>query len=114
MIRRPPRSTLFPYTTLFRSLLIKRRAEVLVSGMGTEATAAAAGIAARRRYLERGHRLRPRLVRHVHQRSQISRPRALDERLLRDHRDELARLALRVGRKIGDGHLSDGEGRMRA
>src|SRR2546422_1122017 len=25
MIRRPPRSTLFPYTTLFRSLLIKRR-----------------------------------------------------------------------------------------
>src|SRR2546430_12122903 len=25
MIRRPPRSTLFPYTTLFRSLLSKRR-----------------------------------------------------------------------------------------
>src|SRR3989442_9396240 len=24
MIRRPPRSTLFPYTTLFRSLLIER------------------------------------------------------------------------------------------
>src|SRR5258707_2604212 len=24
MIRRPPRSTLFPYTTLFRSLIIKR------------------------------------------------------------------------------------------
>src|SRR5260370_10226270 len=24
MIRRPPRSTLFPYTTLFRSLVIKR------------------------------------------------------------------------------------------
>src|SRR2546426_4106656 len=24
MIRRPPRSTLFPYTTLFRSLLIKK------------------------------------------------------------------------------------------
>src|SRR5258708_29300538 len=24
MIRRPPRSTLFPYTTLFRSLLIRR------------------------------------------------------------------------------------------
>src|SRR3712207_8296096 len=28
MIRRPPRSTLFPYTTLFRSLPIKRDAEV--------------------------------------------------------------------------------------
>src|SRR2546430_3497163 len=25
MIRRPPRSTLFPYTTLFRSMLIKLR-----------------------------------------------------------------------------------------
>src|SRR3712207_6860363 len=25
MIRRPPRSTLFPYTTLFRSLELKRR-----------------------------------------------------------------------------------------
>src|SRR2546430_4038064 len=25
MIRRPPRSTLFPYTTLFRSLLLHRR-----------------------------------------------------------------------------------------
>src|SRR5438876_2440102 len=26
MIRRPPRSTLFPYTTLFRSLLARQRA----------------------------------------------------------------------------------------
>src|SRR5258708_19566384 len=26
MIRRPPRSTLFPYTTLFRSRLVRRRA----------------------------------------------------------------------------------------
>ena len=28
MIRRPPRSTLFPYTTLFRSLYIGKRAEL--------------------------------------------------------------------------------------
>src|SRR2546425_3488175 len=28
MIRRPPRSTLFPYTTLFRSLISKRIAEL--------------------------------------------------------------------------------------
>src|SRR3712207_7957047 len=28
MIRRPPRSTLFPYTTLFRSELHRRRADV--------------------------------------------------------------------------------------
>src|SRR3712207_7827510 len=27
MIRRPPRSTLFPYTTLFRSLRVERQAE---------------------------------------------------------------------------------------
>src|SRR2546426_7596709 len=28
MIRRPPRSTLFPYTTLFRSQVLERRAEI--------------------------------------------------------------------------------------
>src|SRR2546422_10210860 len=28
MIRRPPRSTLFPYTTLFRSLALERRQEL--------------------------------------------------------------------------------------
>src|SRR5256885_2503086 len=30
MIRRPPRSTLFPYTTLFRSHLVHNRSEDLV------------------------------------------------------------------------------------
>src|SRR5438034_1571079 len=29
MIRRPPRSTLFPYTTLFRSLQLRKALEVL-------------------------------------------------------------------------------------
>ena len=29
MIRRPPRSTLFPYTTLFRSLISKKYAELI-------------------------------------------------------------------------------------
>src|SRR5256884_8337816 len=35
MIRRPPRSTLFPYTTLFRSLLVACRASTIetVSGL---------------------------------------------------------------------------------
>src|SRR3989440_6723169 len=28
MIRRPPRSTLFPYTTLFRSLVVNRQPEI--------------------------------------------------------------------------------------
>src|SRR5438874_3601396 len=34
MIRRPPRSTLFPYTTLFRSLIVthRRQAGALVGG----------------------------------------------------------------------------------
>src|SRR5256885_7413913 len=37
MIRRPPRSTLFPYTTLFRSWLKARRelCAGLISGLGT-------------------------------------------------------------------------------
>src|SRR5258708_26659617 len=34
MIRRPPRSTLFPYTTLFRSLLGEHTKEVFGSWLG--------------------------------------------------------------------------------
>src|SRR2546429_4181941 len=41
MIRRPPRSTLFPYTTLFRSLLGLWRAEILDSDNTYVADAAA-------------------------------------------------------------------------
>src|SRR5260221_2208858 len=33
MIRRPPRSTLFPYTTLFRSLYLGRRRNAYVMGL---------------------------------------------------------------------------------
>src|SRR2546422_7923500 len=41
MIRRPPRSTLFPYTTLFRSVHVRReevlrRKEILEVGKGIE------------------------------------------------------------------------------
>src|SRR5258707_5940381 len=40
MIRRPPRSTLFPYTTLFRSRMLKMgEADVIVAG-GAEASIA--------------------------------------------------------------------------
>src|SRR3989475_5812688 len=35
MIRRPPRSTLFPYTTLFRSELLVRREPLFARGRGT-------------------------------------------------------------------------------
>src|SRR5690349_22930769 len=46
MIRRPPRSTLFPYTTLFRSLmLLVRRAEIVLVHVPSDATSeAAAGL----------------------------------------------------------------------
>src|SRR5256885_8774972 len=37
MIRRPPRSTLFPYTTLFRSLLASQRAAVLEAPLSLSA-----------------------------------------------------------------------------
>src|SRR2546422_3647843 len=37
MIRRPPRSTLFPYTTLFRSVLELEGFEVRIAGSGPEA-----------------------------------------------------------------------------
>src|SRR3712207_9038060 len=36
MIRRPPRSTLFPYTTLFRSLEVLGRRRLAVGGAGGE------------------------------------------------------------------------------
>src|SRR2546426_4421004 len=55
MIRRPPRSTLFPYTTLFRSHLDQRRQEAmhpieqrqLARGVGAERLQGAPGIADR-------------------------------------------------------------------
>src|SRR5256886_13388414 len=33
MIRRPPRSTLFPYTTLFRSVVLRMRGTEQIAGM---------------------------------------------------------------------------------
>src|SRR5438876_8365999 len=45
MIRRPPRSTLFPYTTLFRSLLVAdRRLDGVVLGLREVHRAEAAGL----------------------------------------------------------------------
>src|SRR5687768_18113772 len=39
MIRRPPRSTLFPYTTLFRSLTVVRTANMPLTHMSTNGCA---------------------------------------------------------------------------
>src|SRR3712207_9529432 len=50
MIRRPPRSTLFPYTTLFRSQILSRRTKnnpVLIGEPGVGKTAVVEGLASR-------------------------------------------------------------------
>src|SRR5689334_24670417 len=39
MMRRPPRSTLFPYTTLFRSQRVRRDVAVLSSGLNGQPVA---------------------------------------------------------------------------
>src|SRR5688572_32375010 len=50
MIRRPPRSTLFPYTTLFRSFIVGKAPAMLVhDGAGTGDEVAGAGIIAKAR-----------------------------------------------------------------
>src|SRR2546422_7766172 len=48
MIRRPPRSTLFPYTTLFRSLPALPALALLIGGWLAEEEASPAGSAHRR------------------------------------------------------------------
>src|SRR5258706_3195577 len=48
MIRRPPRSTLFPYTTLFRSF-VRRKTIVSTSGRAARPTSRDAAGAGRRR-----------------------------------------------------------------
>src|SRR2546421_7594855 len=64
MIRRPPRSTLFPYTTLFRSL---ERLHLVVEGDHLDAVVGAERVyEAQCRLLERGAEVKSR-ARHVEQ-----------------------------------------------
>src|SRR5436309_7031034 len=44
MIRRPPRSTLFPYTTLFRSVRPERMRENIERGLGLHASSRVLGL----------------------------------------------------------------------
>src|SRR2546422_7201929 len=61
MIRRPPRSTLFPYTTLFRSMMTQAaRASLLCHG-ATAITAASTSSRARKRSEEHTSELQSRL-----------------------------------------------------
>src|SRR3712207_9006357 len=67
MIRRPPRSTLFPYTTLFRSLQLRRRVDHgghAVERVRAERREAVDPAADRRLELPHAHVERGRAVRH--------------------------------------------------
>src|SRR3712207_8800450 len=57
MIRRPPRSTLFPYTTLFRSGVLKHPEVVeLFEQLGARCTAEVAPDSSKRRLIWKGNR----------------------------------------------------------
>src|SRR5690349_22020492 len=76
MIRRPPRSTLFPYTTLFRSLMRRRRCRGLIRSRSGRS---------RCRRIFAGLRLRlppPELVRSEEHTSELQSRRDLVCRLL--------------------------------
>src|SRR5258707_2348695 len=64
MIRRPPRSTLFPYTTLFRSVLVADREPVQQILDGEEAGAREISGAARPDAFQELQRRRERVGRH--------------------------------------------------
>src|SRR2546426_7936639 len=55
MIRRPPRSTLFPYTTLFRSAQVAVGQRGGEGARGISKDAPQAGVPARHAFLEDGH-----------------------------------------------------------
>src|SRR6185436_6912115 len=57
MIRRPPRSTLFPYTTLFRSPKLRQRADVVGRRNAAQVAARVAQVVVGKHRRERpGHR----------------------------------------------------------
>src|SRR2546425_3435158 len=92
MIRRPPRSTLFPYTTLFRSPQRVRAQHLEHHAVHLDAIARPRGVPARTRRFHRGEKLeiqRPpqRLPRLEHQRSE-------------EHTSELQSLAYLVCRLL--------------
>src|SRR5256885_5253678 len=82
MIRRPPRSTLFPYTTLFRSVLLRRAAAQGLHAPGGRAWSARQGLHTGGRgplALRQGGRVDPRSEEHT---SELQSPCNLVCRLL--------------------------------
>src|SRR3989449_6830121 len=71
MIRRPPRSTLFPYTTLFRSARLREGARPRLRRRRHQVVAVARrGVGDRLRAREQPHRGRPEVAREVRMRSE--------------------------------------------
>src|SRR5436853_1765060 len=65
MLRRPPRSTLFPYTTLFRSNQALESGARSCAGFGTEAAQAVAPSHTRRRTRSEEHTSELQSLRHL-------------------------------------------------
>src|SRR2546429_4232641 len=95
MIRRPPRSTLFPYTTLFRSSAVAARARARRGGPGSPRRPGRPGV---RRSTPRSEEHTPELQSRLHivcrllleKKKTNSRSSCLNVRADRDGRDLLA------------------------
>src|SRR3712207_8995815 len=82
MIRRPPRSTLFPYTTLFRSADERDRRRTLLA-LTPKAEGVLGGMA--RTHLEELRRIQPSLIGFV---ERFGRDGARDDTAVRDRSEE--------------------------
>src|SRR2546430_11042352 len=89
MIRRPPRSTLFPYTTLFRSACGRRPAVATDRGLPGSCAASAGGL--QRHPLPRGPPHRPRSEEHT---SELQSQSNLVCRLLLEKKKKRSRILL--------------------
>src|SRR5690349_24262162 len=92
MIRRPPRSTLFPYTTLFRSRRADRRHRRLLPRLRGHAAGADLGAQARLPLSRPGLRLAAQHARHVDARLAARSEEHTSE--LQSRRDLVCRLLL--------------------
>src|SRR5260221_4308676 len=95
MIRRPPRSTLFPYTTLFRSGISLRQFRDIKAGMGDIATSPSAYFHLAQYLaglLQYGHRQR-RIQQDIEQGERRSEEHTSE---LQSHSDLVCRLLLEI------------------
>src|SRR5437588_6863731 len=99
MIRRPPRSTLFPYTTLFRSLSVQPE------GVHLHDDAVGSVVELGQQRLELGHfHMRVRQV--WHERMEVAKLRSEEHTSeLQSHSDLVCRLLLEKKKKIKKIHI---------